>query len=494
MWHSHDVARAKKTAETPATPARVARQRKQLPPADAFDLANFPEAADAWPRNLGLASWTKPMIDEARAALARGQFRRPVELWRSAKTDAAIYASALNRIAPMAGLPMDLVAGSPEGHASRPGGLGERAMIEGRLQFLGGETAAPLEVLADVNEELAAFGLSVCQNVRREREDGSRVDVRLENWPLEYVEHFERGPDGGRGLYAQSADRSWTPIVHGDGQWVVFQAHAQEPWTWGALMALCDVWASRAFARRDRTKNSESQGDSKWIGTLPQGIATSSPEGVAMLKQLLALYQRRRAMLKPYGSEVERNEAMSQNWQIFKEIIESDNTDAAKILLGQDVSNTANTSQRLSSAQIFGIRNDLVERDLNTMARAINTGTIRPWQAWNFGRVDLVDGLAWQFPDFDQDTRRESLAKRYDALVANVKGLREAGINVTQDLLTGLCADYGLRPLNLADLAAPAASGANPAASAPERLPDVVSSAPSVTDAPANDVQPVAAE
>lgn len=463
--------------------------RKNLPPPEDFNPSAVAEPADAWPRTLGLSSWTKADVDAARADLSRGIFRRPVSLWRSAKTDAAIYAAALNRIAPMAGLPLELDAGCPDGHAARPGGLGERAMAEASARFLGGECDIPFDVLADVNEELAVFGVSVCQVVRSQTDAGDRVNLRLENWPLEHTQHYETAPDGGRGLYASTTE-GWVPIVHGDGRWVVFSAHAQEPWNWGALIALSDVWASRAFARRDRSKSGESQGDSKWIATMPEGMSTKSPEGKEMLAQVLALYNRRRAMLKPFGSVIERNEAMSQNWQIFKEIISSDDSDAAKILLGQDVSDTAVSSQRLSFAQLFGIRNDLVERDLTVMARQLNTGLIRPWQAMNFGRIDLVRGIAWRFPDFDQDQRRESLAKRELDLATIVKARRDAQLPVTQTWIDCLCRDLGVQTFVLPDLAASGSSVANPLAT-----PIGAQSKPAEgPDLPANDSGSVAAE
>jgi len=237
--------------------AKKSRKQKTLPHGDAF-IGNPPEPADWYPRTIGLDSWQLPAVVAARDAQSRGLFRAPTRLARSCKTDAAIYAALLQRIAPHLGLPREIVqADDAAGHASRGGGLDDRVAAEAREAFIGDAGAIAPETTADVNECLAMHGIAVCQNVWTWNEETGRHDVRLEFWPLEFVQYYAIGPDGGRGLYAQTVENFFTPIVHGDGRWVVFQLHELEPWTWGVLMALALLFADRAFAIRDRARNAE---------------------------------------------------------------------------------------------------------------------------------------------------------------------------------------------------------------------------------------------
>lgn len=355
------------------------------------------------------------------------------------KTEPSWYAALLNRIAPHLGLPREIcVCPSVSGHAAREGGLQARVVEEAHQAFLSDEGSISPELTADVNEHLAMHGLAVLQNVWTTREDGSRRDARPEIWPLDAVEWSEVDST----LWALTTSGR-EPIVHGDGRWVVVRLHDLEPWTWGAIMPGANLFADRAFAVRDRARNAESHGDSKWIGTMPERVGTKDAEGVAFRKELVELYKARRVMLKPFGSEVERSEAMSQNWQIFREIITSDNGDIARVLLGQEMRGS-DSSQRLTLAQLYGVRNDIVEADLRGMARAFNTGTIRPWQAVNFGRVDLISGMRWLIPDADEDARRTSMATRMDAFNRHVKDLRDNGFDVTQAFVDDLSRQYGV--------------------------------------------------
>lgn len=445
------------TTRTPLGDAgKVARRRKKLPAVE--DLPPQPsEPADWWPRQIGLDSWQLPAVISARDSQSRGQFRQPARLARSVKTDPACYAALLQRIAPHLGLPREILAADDvAGHAARPNGLADRVRAEAEAAFLGDAGALAPETTADIAECLANHGIAVGQNGWSFNRDTGRLDVRLEMWPIEFTQWFEIAPDGGRGLYAFTIEGAYEPIVHGDGRWVVFQLHELEPWTWGALMPIALLFADRAFAVRDRARNAESHGDSKWIGTLPEGVATNSPEGKEMNRQLVQLYSKRRVMTKPFGSNVERNEAMAQNWQIFREIIAANNSDAAKIYLGQELSSSG-SSQRLTLAQLYGVRNDIVERDLGAMARGLNTGTIRPWQIRNFQRDDLIRGMAWRIPDPEEDAKRESLATRTKAFNEAIASYRLNGFKIDQATASALGKQFGVMVPELGEAPASAA-------------------------------------
>jgi hypothetical protein len=169
-----------------------------------------------------------------------------------------------------------------------------------------------------------------------------------------------------------------------------------------------------------------------------------------MLDEMEALYQARRVAVFPFGSVVTRSEAVSQNWQIFKELLESGAKAAQRVLLGQDGSMTNSGGNYIKSWGLFGVRNDIVESDLSTGGACLATGLIRPWSLINFGRWDRLS-YEWMLPDADEDARRASIAERRAAMWADVSAARAAGAVVDQDYVNNLAAEYGISPPRLAD-------------------------------------------
>lgn len=423
----------------------IARARRKLPDLDQLRRAR-PATDDYLPRTVGLGEWRMPRVLAVRNEQARGVFREPALLLRSAKTDPAVFAALLNRIAPQMCLEITVEPCADVPYAARA--RAARALADAKKQFVGDESAISPAFRAEINETLAIHGVAFAQNVWLPRKDGTQVDVRLEVFPIEFVRWFEIAPDGGKGFYALVLQGVWIPIVHGDGQWVVITTRELEPWTFGAMMPLAALWADRAFAVNWRGQSARSHGDSKWIGTLPAGVKTTDAGGVALINEMDQLYELQRSMIKPFGSVVERDEAMSQNWQIFRDIIASDNADVFKILTGQEP--RGDSSQRLSIAQLFGVSQDVVGSDVGAMARGINTGTVRPWSARNYGRIDLVKGIRWLMPDPEEDARIKSIADRTDSFNDQIEAFRKNGFSVTQDLVNALAKTYRIHAPPLA--------------------------------------------
>lgn len=419
----------------PPRKAKAPPESKTLPSSFAIDYSRIhrPPA-----RPLGLHGWTVADIQAARAAQMRGQFKQSSRLLRSAKTEPSIYSPLLNRIAPHRGLPRDIVS------RCKLEGASEIIRQEAVSTFAADGVSLTPGVLADIFEGLAMQGIKVCQNVWTVREDGARVDVTLTSYPTEYLEWSETD----RTLYAWTA-AGRVPVVHGDGTWVVFQLHDEEPWSWGALVALANLWIDLAYGRRDRANAAESAGDAKYIGTLPDGFATNSAEGRALLAEMEMLYEIRRVMLKPFGAEVERLDATAQNWQIFKELLESDDKAAQKVLLGQDGTMTNSGGSYVKAWGLFGVRNDIVESDLSAVGRGVSTGVLRPWSIQNFDRWDHLE-YRWMMPDADEDARRESLATRRKSLYEDIASARANGMLVNQAYVDAVAKAYGIDPPQLA--------------------------------------------
>jgi hypothetical protein len=440
----------------------VARVKKPKAPVDSPRLPTA-IAREALPRSTtkaphrpsGLYAWDYDALRAARDMQVQGKFRRPAELARSLKTDAAIFATLLNRLAPHRGLPRQV------GTATKLSELG-RAIREEAMATFAAETSTslPLGVIADDLERLVLHGIAVDQLYWVPREDGSRLDVFVQPWPMEALERDQVTGE----LVALTVDGR-VRVEHGDGRWLVHSAFSDRPEQWGAVVPLALLWPDRAFTVRDRSRNSESHGDDKWLGELPEGIQLDSPQADQMLEQMEMLYEARRAMIRPYGSKIERSEAMSQNWQIFKEIIDADSRDIQRILLGQDGTMTNTGGNYIKSWGLFGVRNDIVEGDLTTLGSTYSTGLLRPWALVNFGRWDRLR-FEWVMPDADEDARFESAAKRYDGFHKVVAQHRANGLELDEEALAQIAADCGVPVPRLAKQPASVSVGSERAAPA----------------------------
>lgn len=395
-----------------------------------------------------LGEWTVENVLSARDQQQRGQFRQAVALWAKMLTDAAIYAAALNRLAPHRGLPRTICA------TDELRGSAESVRLEAVATFATRtSTSCPSGVLSGAFAKLAAHSVSVEQTYWEPRADGSRLDAFVTPFPLEAVEWSEHDQ-----ILIANTTEGRVPIQHGDGRWIVSADQAERPWQWGALVSLANVLASRPFAVGARSRNAKSHGDSKWLGELPQGVpllddkGAFSVEAEAFLSQLESLYEEQRAMIRPSGSKVERSEAASQNWQIFKEIIESDNRDAQRVLLGQDGTMTNSGGNYIKSWGLFGVRNDIVESDLSTVGSALSTGLLRVWSMANFGRWDRLE-YRWEIPDADEDARRQSIADRRKAFWEEIASARNNGALVDQAYVDAIAKEYGVTPPKMADSA-----------------------------------------
>lgn len=391
----------------------------------------------------------------ARDEQVRGTFRGPVQLATAVETEPAIHASILNRLAPHRGLPRRIVGpGRLQGTAA--------SILEEAIANFATNTSVglPPSVIADDFKRHAMHAFSVDQVHWNARPDGSRLDAFVTPWPLESVRW-----DPFRCKLIAITTEDEIEIVHGDGRWIVHQSSWDRPWRSSALVALASLWADLAYGRSDRASSATSHGDDKWIGTLPQGVALEDPSAVSMLDEMEKLYEAQRVMLVPYGGKVERSEAVSQAWQIFKDLIESGAKDAQRILLGQDGTMTNSGGNYVKAWGLFGVRNDIVERDLSTMGAGYSTGLLRPWSIVNFGRWDRLQ-YEWQIPDADEDARRQSYADRTNAFNKAITDYRSNGFELTQDFVDELAGEFGVRSPKLAaptasDVPAPAAIAAH---------------------------------
>lgn len=370
-------------------------------------------------------AWTVEAIRATRSAHIDGRFSLSAQLVTAMKTDAAIYAALLQRIAPSMGLPRGVT------------GRGERIRKEAEATFGAGDERLQ-GALADVFESVAMLGIAVLQVIWEPRPDGTRLDARLEPWPMAQVWW-----DAAREQLVAQTTEGLVDIVHGDGKWVVCALHTSRPWTWGAVLPLALLWPDRAYGIRSRSQSAEAHGQAHPIGELPEGLDTDDDAADALGEVLQQLHEARKAILLPAGTKVSYLESMSQNWRIFDSLIASDDGQIARVLLGQDGTATAGGGNYVKDSVLFGVRNDIIERDTRSVAKCLTSGLLHPWALVNFGDTHDLS-LRWLMPDPDEDARRQSIADRTKAYTEAIQAYRSAGFAVDQDIADRLAAQYGV--------------------------------------------------
>lgn len=376
-------------------------------------------------------AWDLELVRKARDAQMRGDFRTSASLAEAVKTDPAIFGALLNRIAPHRGL------------ARLFRGVNRRIVAEAEETFGPRGESLPTGTVADVFEWLVQLGVFVGQNRWTTRDDGGRLDVRLEPWPMRAVWY-----DWTTGELKTHTTEGIKTITHGDGRWVVAYLHGAQPWHWGAVKAIGVHWATRAFHVRDRSLNSETHGEGKYIGKLPEGVGLDTKTGLEFAEMVQGLRERRSGGVHPHGAEVDMLEAMSQMWQVFREAITSLDSDIARAYLGQDGSITQEGGNYIKAAQLAGVRQDIVEGDIVAVSAALKTGLLRPWSIVNFGR-DVELEMTWALPDPDEDARRESYGKRTDAFNKAIGEYRKNGFVVDDALVRRVAGELGIDPPSL---------------------------------------------
>ena len=250
------------------------------------------------PRRSGLTHcWDLDKIVEARNAQIRGDFHLAAKLAKAMRTDDAQFIAYRNRLAPQKAITATLVPAS--------GARGEAVAKKAARSVI-----APRDVLVGLVGTLVDHGIAIGYIERETNEDGTRVTMRLTEWPLEFVrwnEHREmletRTRDGGEAV----------DIEHGNGEWIVFRGIGREPWAHEAcIIPGAVVWASHAHAIQDWNSTAKSHGLAKFVATMQEGVplATESgtlhPQAESVLNTLQDLAEGEAgAGVFPHGAEPE---------------------------------------------------------------------------------------------------------------------------------------------------------------------------------------------
>lgn len=468
------------------------KRAKRIRVAEEFDLGRL-EAMLRMPRDgrTTINAWSLDDIKSARDEQMIGQFVRPARMAEQMRTDDALAVAYENRLAPQRCIPIELCAAKGARGAS----------IAGEAEALYGAQGVGIRpgTIADVHGDLVNHGIAFGTLAATPREDGSRVDLELRYWPIEYVRwdpvfrvfkaranpetvqegdlhHGEFDFDGTKIEYG-FVGGYWIPIVHGDGRWVIFTKHDIEPFRKeAAILPAAIVWARHAFATRDWAKGSVAHGNAKVVGEMPEGVPLQSANG-QLSNEAAAFLELLRAIgtadspigIRPAGSKTDFLVNNSTAWQVWAELVSNAEKAAARIYLGTDGTLGAQGgAPGVDITALFGVASTKVRGDLECISRAINSGVIQPWCAINFGDSALAPEHRYCVPNDDEEKLRENTSTRVGAFYTALKDARAAGLTLTPVYIAGLATDYGVRvPELAAPIAAAPAISPPPAPAAP---------------------------
>ncbi len=424
----------------------ASKRAKKIRQAGEFDLARLTAELKTPTFPSAVYSWKLPAIMAARNDQLAGQFEAPARMAKAMRTDPAIAVSYKNRLKPQQSLQVEI----------KPAKGSRAKAVAQEAEALFGQRGVGIRrgSLNKITGCLANHGIAIGCNVWTPRADGSRVDVEMRYWPIEFV-RWDSTRDclmtrisATQDIDGTVHDRGYAeiPIVHGDGRFVVFANHDVEPWTEEAcLLSGALVWAGHAFAMRDWNKGSASHGNAKVVGTLPESIPIDSDEGAAFKELIKSIASDDSpAVLKPFGATLEYIMNGSRAYQVWSELSDTCKRTAARIYCGTDAFLGAQGgAPGVDVTALFGVAVTIVTGDLrDAIEPGILTGLIEPWCAVNFGDSSLAPSREYMIPDVDADAVRESFAKRQQAFFADIQAARGAGFNVDQEYVETVAAMY----------------------------------------------------
>jgi len=368
----------------------------------------------------------------------RGQFRLPKRLAEAMRRDNAIFAARSNRVAPISA-----VASEVKAHDSDRGrAIAARARTSVQVAST---------VLAGIEGTLVDHAIAIGYVEHEVDDAGTRVDMRLTEWPLEHVRYNSATET----LETQTAEGVIVPITHGDGRWIIFRRYAFMPWREDAcLLPAGFIWAAHAEGVSDWQASSRSHGSSKIHGTMPEGNAitddTAEPTDTAadFRDALIEMAEGDSLVtVSPFGSTVAFLSDVSNAWQIFSENVGSREKAAARVYNGTDAMlGSVGGAPGVDISALFNVATTKLQGDFNAIEAGLLSGLYEPWTAINHG--DTRYSPAWRFlmPDPDRDKKRAELSENRTRLTDTIKAMREQKLEVTQDVVDRLAAELGVDP------------------------------------------------
>jgi hypothetical protein len=417
-----------------ATAEKLSRSPKRTRTAEEFESARRSNER-APKRAVPVGGWRDlECIRAARTDQLMGRFARPVQLAASMRTEAALFTAYLNRLAPQSVIQTALVP--------YPGVRGEAVAAKARNSVI-----VPGTVLTGIVGTLVNHGVAIGYVRHTPNDEGTRVDMRLEEWPLEYV-HYDAYREL---LLTPVLDGYQTvPIVHGDGHWIIFRKFGNLPWTQdAAILPAAFVWAATSGGMSDWAASSMAHGLAKIVGELPEGVPLQgeggelTAEADAFLHMLQDLASGDAAAgIRVAGSKTEFLANGSTAWQVFSELVNNREKAAARIYQGTDATlGSVGGAPGVDITALFGVAATKVLGDFAAIEQGLNTGLYEPWTAINEGDSRYAPRHKYLVPDPDADAKSAEQAARRERLFAIVDRMKTLQMVVDQAVIAGLCKD-----------------------------------------------------
>jgi hypothetical protein len=306
--------------------------------------------------------------------------------------------------------------------------------------------------LEGIHGTLANHGIAIGYIEREPSDDGTRIDMKLTEWPLEHV----RWNAAREVLETRVRDGLTVDIIHGDGQWAVFRKFLKDPWTQEAcVLPAALLWPAHANGIRDWAMTSASHGRAKIMGELPAGISLQvgangalAPEAQAFLAMLQDMISGESGVgIRPAGAKTDFLANGSTAWQVFSELIMNREKAAARIYLGTDaILGSVGGAPGVDIATLFGVATTKVQGDFAAIEQALRTGLYEPWTAINFGDSRYAPSLVYQLPDPDASRKSEENGVKRLKLLEVIREMRAQKMVVDQKTIDTLAAELGVSP------------------------------------------------
>lgn len=419
---------------------RTREALKRLPPS-----VRTREEFEALPRltpnrvSTPATSWSVETIRNAIDAQMRGSFATPKRLAEAMRRDDAIFTARSNRTAPVSSIATKL-----EAHDSASG---SRIACDAQDSIQVART-----VLRGIVGTFVDHGVAIGYVVQEPNAQGTRIDMRLTEWPIEHVYWDDREEV----LKSLTREGEHVSIVHGDGRWIIFRRTLTTPWREeAAVLPAGLVWAAHAEGVAHWQASSRAHGLAKILGAMPEGYELSDASGAVptVVQKFIDMIEDlasgdAQTALRPFGSEVEFLANGSNAWQVFSENIVSREKAAARIYLGTDaILGSVGGAPGIDISALFGVATTKLQGDFTALEEGLYGGLYAPWTAINHGESSKAPRLRFALPDPDAERMREEGSANFERFTSAIASLKANGMLVTQDTVAALARQYSVTPM-----------------------------------------------
>jgi len=156
------------------------------------------------------------------------------------------------------------------------------------------------------------------------------------------------------------------------------------------------------------------------------------------------------AAVRPAGSKTDVLANASTMWQVFSELIIDRKKAAMFVYVGTDAPlGAAGGAPGVDIASLFGIVSTKLQGDFDAIEQALNTGFYPVWTAINCGDSRYAPRLEYVLPDPDASKKSEEQAQKRTRLFDTLDRMRALNLEITQEIVNAMAADYGVSPAPL---------------------------------------------